>query len=404
LWDGSLWPAAGERAACVLHLTHPGALRRMLGLPLDLHLGESFIRGDFEVEGDLEAALRVADRLEGAGRRPREFAALVHLIGGLPRAAVRDAASLRPARLSGVRHSRERDRQAITHHYDVGNEFFRLWLDRRMVYSCAYFERPDDDLDAAQEAKLDLVCRKLRLQPGERLVDIGCGWAGLVMHAAERWGVSAVGINLSAAQIDLGRRRVAEAHLEDRCRIELRDYRELERAAFDKAASVGMFEHVGKDRLVEYFGAAFQALRPGGLFLNHGIATGRDDETRGFGRRPSFIDRYVFPDGELVSISDALAAAEKAGFEVRDVESLREHYAMTLRHWVRRLEQRQDEAIRAVGAATYRTWRLFMAASAHGFATGRLYVYQAVLEKPRGDGSSALPLTRADLYSRRPGS
>ncbi len=403
LWDGTVWPAAPHQGHAILTLTHPGALRRMLAYPLDLAIGESYIRGDFEIERDLEAAIRIADQALQGVRSPRDAAAVFRVTLRLPQGTgPAGTVSARAARLRGEKHTPARDRQAIAHHYDVGNDFFRLWLDRRLVYSCAYFPRGDEDLDTAQEAKLELVCRKLRLRPGEHLLDIGCGWGGLVMYAAERYGVSALGITLSPAQAELGGALIAQAGLQGRCRVELRDYREIPSAAFDKIASVGMFEHVGRARLGEYFAAAWSALRPGGLFLNHGIATG-SPTPHGRSSRPaaSFIDRYVFPDGELVTISEALEAAERAGFEVRDVESLREHYALTLRQWVQRLEGRRGEAVAAAGENVYRTWRLFMAASAFGFASGRLNVYQALLAKRDAHGRSGLPLTRADLYADR---
>ncbi len=396
LWDGSWWPAETQAARTTLVFTHPGALRRMLGYPLDVAMGEAFIRGDFQVEGDLEAAFRV---IQQRGRpSPREVLALGRLAARLPKTEPPAVAPLRPARLWGAKHSPQRDRQAIAHHYNVGNDFFRLWLDRRMVYSCAYFPTGAEDLDAAQAAKLDLICRKLRLRPGERLLDVGCGWGGLVMYAAERCGAAAVGVTLSGPQAELAAQRIKEAGLASRCRVEIRDYRDLAGERFDKAASVGMFEHVGRQNLPAYFAAVFSALRPGGLFLNHGISGGGRTARQSGAPTPSFIDRYVFPDGELVPVSDALRAAEAAGLEVRDVESLREHYALTLRHWVRRLEARRAEAVAAVGEGTFRTWRLFMAASAHGFATGQLNVYQALLVKPDEQGRSGLPLTRADMY------
>lgn len=393
-------PASGGGQA-TLTLTHPGALRRMLAHPLDVAIGESYIRGDFEIEGDLETAIRMADQILQGVRSPRDTAALFRLTLGLPQGTgPAEDVSPRAARLHGEKHTPQRDRQAIAHHYDVGNDFFRLWLDRRLVYSCAYFPRGDEDLDAAQEAKLELVCRKLRLRPGERLLDIGCGWGGLVMYAAERYGVSALGITVSRAQAELAGALIAEAGLQEQCRVELRDYREIPAGSADKIASVGMFEHVGRARLREYFTAAWSALRPGGLFLNHGIATG-SGTPRSRSSRPaaSFTDRYVFPDGELVTLSEALAAAEQAAFEVRDVESLREHYALTLRRWGQRLEARRAEAVASAGESIYRTWRLFMTASAYGFTTGRINVYQAVLGKPDAQGRSGLPLSRADIYS-----
>ncbi len=301
-----------------------------------------------------------------------------------------------PARLAGRRHSVERDRQAVTYHYDVSNDFYALWLDRRMVYSSAYFQAAGEDLDTAQARKLDYICRKLRLQPGQRLLDIGCGWGGLVLHAAQHYGVDATGITLSQPQVELANERIAAAGLSGQCRVEARDYRELdEPEGYDVLVSVGMFEHVGAALLPTYFDQSWRLLKPGGVFLNHGIAS-RANEVLPDG--PNFSDAYVFPDGELTPISATLRAAEEAGFEVRDVESLREHYALTLRHWVRRLETQHDAALRFVDEPTYRVWRLFMSSNAHGFRTGALNVYQALLVKPDAHGRSDLPLTRADWY------
>ncbi|HZD05306.1 MAG TPA: cyclopropane-fatty-acyl-phospholipid synthase family protein, partial [Longimicrobiales bacterium] len=295
----------------------------------------------------------------------------------------------------GSLHSRHRDEQAVRFHYDVGNEFYRLWLDRRMVYSCAYFADPGWSLDRAQEAKLDLVCRKLELRPGQRLLDIGCGWGGLVLHAAARYGVNAVGITLSPSQAELARQRIREAGLEDRCEVRVADYRQMGRdERFDRIASVGMVEHVGRRALPRYFAEAFRLLAPGGLFMNHGIVS--LEEPLGRVRRglrrlrrrtTSFIEGYVFPDAELMPPTEVLEPAERQGFEVRDVESLREHYARTLRHWVRRLEARADQAIALVGEPTYRVWRLYMAASARLFQTARLGVIQTLLARPTEEGA-----------------
>ena len=263
-----------------------------------------------------------------------------------------------------------------------------------MVYSCAYFATPEEDLDSAQERKLDYICRKLRLCRGERLLDIGCGWGGLIMHAAAHYGVEAVGITLSAPQAELARQRLRESGLSDRCRVEVSDYRDIEHGQlYDKIVSVGMFEHVGEAFLPEYFNRAYELLRPGGVFLNHGIAYSATYHRRG----PSFSERYVFPDGEMVPINTTIRAAELSGFEVRDIESLREHYELTLHHWVRRLEAQAEQARAISDDTTYRIWRLYMAGSAHGFRTGRLNVYQTLLVKPR-QGDSGLPLTREDWY------
>jgi len=298
---------------------------------------------------------------------------------------------------------RARDRAAIQYHYDVGNDFYALWLDARMIYSCAYFKTGEETLDAAQEAKLDLICRKLRLRAGETLLDIGCGWGGLAIYAAQKYGVNALGVTLSEKQATLANERIRAAGLAERVRVELRDYRDLSDASFDKIVSVGMFEHVGRAKLAEYFAQAYRLLKPRGVFLNHGIAAQRQPSASNWlariFTRESFVWRYVFPDGELVPIHDALAFAHRAGFEVRDVESWREHYARTLRHWVARLESRCDEAQQAVDERTYRVWRFYMAGSAYSFDTARVSVYQALLAKPDARGTSGLPLTREDWYA-----
>lgn len=397
-WDGSEWPAEVTPPLFTIVLKHPGALRRMFQDPsTDLALGEAYIYDDFDVLGDMEAAFPVADFLMSRdwslGAKLRLGWQLLHLPG--PRRT--DGNGRGPARLRGRRHSIERDREAVTYHYNVGNDFYALWLDRNMVYSCAYFEREDEDLDTAQTRKLDYICRKLRLKPGERLLDIGCGWGSLVIHAAKHYGVEALGITLSEPQAEWANGRIREQGLEGRARVVVRDYRQVEEwEGFDKLVSVGMFEHVGESMLRVYFERAFRLLRPGGVFLNHGIARDYHNVPPD---KPTFTDRYVFPDGELVPISTTLHHAEAVGFEVRDVESLREHYALTLRHWVRRLEAHYREAVDLVGETTYRVWRLFMSGSAYGFASGRLNVYQALLVKRDEKGRSHLPLTRRDWYT-----
>jgi cyclopropane-fatty-acyl-phospholipid synthase len=278
-----------------------------------------------------------------------------------------------------------------------------------MVYSCAYFARgvdPDGELEDAQLAKLDLICRKLELRPGERFLDVGCGWGALVLHAVRQYGVEAVGITLSQAQATLARARIAEAGLADRCQVQIRDYRALaDLEPFDKIASVGMVEHVGERLLPTYFAALHAALRPEGLLLNHGIvnvhrahpARWRDRIEHWLWKRDAFVDQYVFPDGRLTALAPVIAAAEGAGFETRDVEGLREHYALTLRAWLTRLDRHAGEALRLTDARTVRTWRLYMTASAHGFATGRLNVVQTLLSKCGDDGASGLPLRRARM-------
>ena len=295
--------------------------------------------------------------------------------------------------LSGEVHSKRRDRAAIRYHYDLVPEFFALWLDPYMLYSSAYFT-DDSDLDNAQERKLDYICRKLRLHAGDHLLDIGCGWGGLLVYAARHFGVEALGIPLSVRQAETARGCIHDARLEKHCRVEVCDYRELDLSQqFDKIVSIGMFEHVGKALLPEYFARAWQLLRPGGAFLNSGIASVHSRVHKG----PSFEDRYVFPDGELVALGTSITVAETTGFEVRDVESLREHYAMTLHEWVRRLENHVDEAKRLTDEVTYRIWRLSMAGSAHQFRLGDLNLYQMLLAKP-SHGNAGMPLTRSDWY------
>jgi cyclopropane-fatty-acyl-phospholipid synthase len=393
-WDGTVRePDAGQPARFTLVLQHPGSVRKMFWPPQPYTLGESYIYDDIDIEGDIHAFFALVGYLyemrPGLGKRLRWLKRLFALPGG-----ERPRAGRLAAHLSGSVHSQERDRQAVSYHYDVSKEFYQLWLDRRMIYSCAYFADPGDDIDRAQERKLDYICRKLRLLPGDRLLDIGCGWGGLAMYAAQQYGVHALGITLSRAQVELAQERIRQVGLQDRCRVEYQDYREVA-GTFDKLVSVGMFEHVGGKMLPVYFQKAHSLLRPGGVFLNHGIAlSGWERKPRG----QPFSQRYVFPDGELKPIHATLKAAEQARLEVRDVESLREHYILTLQNWLRRLEENAEEARRLTNETTYRIWRLYMAGSADGFRATRGNIYQTLLVKP-DRGVSGLPLTRTDWYS-----
>lgn len=374
----------------------PDALARLLWPPSPDGFGEAYLRGDVDIEGDIWAAVD-AGRSFDLRRLARHAPRLVRLGVELRRGAGSAPPLHRVARLSGQRHSPARDLAAIRFHYDVGNDFFALWLDRGLTYSCAYFETPETTLDAAQEAKLDLICRKLRLRPGMRLLDIGCGWGSLVMFAAERYGVEATGITLSAAQDEWAWAEIRRRGLEGQASVAIRDYRDLGRfGPFDAISSVGMFEHVGRERLKGYFGDIFGALRPGGLFLNHGIATTATHR----GLRPrwmrfgdgGFVGRYVFPDGELVTVEDAAGFARRAGFELIDVQRLRPHYALTLKAWVERLEASADRARELAGEEVYRAWRLYMAAARRGFEEGSLDVAQLLLARPGPDGPAELPL------------
>jgi cyclopropane-fatty-acyl-phospholipid synthase len=391
LWDGTRVRASNAERF-VLQVNAPGALRSAFTPPLDLSAGRAFGAGLLDVDGDLEHAVDTLYRAT-ASLRAATFVRLVRVLRKLPKVVT---PRLREAQLHGRVHSRSRDRAAIGFHYDQPVAFYRSFLDREMVYSCAYWDEGVDSLDGAQSAKLDYTLRKLRLRPGERLLDIGCGWGALVVRAAQ-FGAQALGITLSCPQHEEAQRRIAAAGVGDRARVELRDYRELGRERFDKIVSVGMFEHVGRPRFSEYFRAAYGALRPGGLFLNHAIADQGDGRRRP-GRASGFLGRFIFPDGELVAVADSLRTAEETGFEVRDVENLREHYTRTLRAWVANLERNRAGAIAAAGETSYRLWRLYLAGSAQGFNIGRIGVFQSLLARPDRDGRVDLPATRRDLY------
>ncbi|TAM56252.1 class I SAM-dependent methyltransferase [bacterium] len=393
LWDGTKIEAE-EPARFTLLINGPEALRAALLPPDEVSAGRAFVNGLLDCEGDLEAAVGVLHAAFDAFH-PRALPALLTLLLRLPKPPSADHAG--EARLSGRKHSLERDRAAIGFHYDQPIAFYRSFLDRELVYSCAYFDEHVATLDEAQIAKIDHALRKLRVQAGERLLDIGCGWGALVVRAAERFGARVLGVTLSQRQYEEANRRIQAAGITATARVELRDYRELRREqSFDKIVSIGMFEHVGRSHLPEYFSTAYALLRPGGLFLNHGIAARRS------GRRTKthagFVERFVFPDGELVPIGEALQIAEHSGFEVRDVENLREHYARTLRCWVANLERNRTAAVEAADERTFRVWRLYMAGSAQGFASGRMGLHQSLLAKPTKSGSVDIPATRRDLY------
>jgi cyclopropane-fatty-acyl-phospholipid synthase len=393
LWDGTTLPSTSDRTDFTLLVNTPGALRSAFTPPLDRSAGATFVAGGLDVTGDLTAAIA---RLNAANvsRTTLQKARIALMLLRLPR-------DPRPAPLGaalhGRLHSRKRDRAAISYHYDHPVDFYRTFLDRDLVYSCAYFDDGVTSLEGAQQAKLGYVLDKLRLEPGMSFLDIGCGWGSLVIAAARR-GAQALGITLSSVQHEEANRRIAALGLSDRARVEFRDYRDLTGLTFDRIASIGMVEHVGRTRLPVYFAAAIAALRPGGLFLNHGIA----EQSPGRKAPPNpFIERYVFPDGDLVAAGDSLAIAERSGFEIRDVENLREHYARTLRAWVANIERNRDAAVAAAGEAAYRVWRLYMAASAVSFDAALIGVYQSLLARPDVAGQVAMPQTRRDLYSER---
>ncbi|MFJ6785444.1 class I SAM-dependent methyltransferase [Streptomyces yangpuensis] len=435
-WDGT---EAGPPDGPVLVVRGRRALRRMLWKPGELGLARAWVAGDLTVEGDLFELLdRVSGLLWARDRQPEPAPApptsrLGALRPRLPRplasavttaaataellrdadarGAVRDLVALagpwpapappgeEAARRGGARHTRGRDRQAISHHYDVGNDFYERVLGPSMVYSCAYWT-PGSTLERAQYDKLDLVCRKLALEPGDRLLDVGCGWGSMALHAAREYGARVTGVTLSREQAVYARKKAADEGLADLVEIRIQDYRDVKDGPYDAISSIGMAEHVGADRYRDYARTLHALLRPGGLLLNHQIGRPPEADESAY-RVDEFIDAYVFPDGELSPVGTTVGELERAGFEVRDVEALREHYALTLRAWVARLEEHWDEAVALTSAGRARVWQLYMAASALGFERGRLGVNQvlAVRSAPRGD--SGLPL-RLRTWGARP--
>ncbi len=399
LWDRTLLPPArdgGVRGQVALR--HPRVLQALLP-PSEHRLSEAFLDGDLELEGDAIGLLEAAACWEGP---PRRVSLLPRAMWLLLRRALARAGEGGFAGAPGRAHSPARDRATVQHHYDVSDDFYRLFLDEGMVYSCAYFPRGSETLEEAQRAKLELVCQKLSLAPGERLLDVGCGWGALLEHAVLRHGATAVGITLSENQLSHARSRLARLPAPSRASVLAADYRTLRPdVPFHKVASIGMMEHVGRDRLDGYFAAVRDLLAPGGLFLNHAIADTSGVATISWAsrREGSFIDRYIFPDGDLVPVPLVVAAAERAGFEVRDLESLREHYAETLAAWLGRLEARLDEAVELVGKRRARAYRLYLASSAAAFRLGRISVFQLLLARRPGSGRlQGLPRSRSAWY------
>src|SRR6185312_3719816 len=375
----------GAQPRIALDFRRRGLVRKLLRGDVDA-LGRAYVEGDLGVEGRIDDIIEIGIAL---AERLKKFGWLFRAAKPLPR--------LRRS------HTRASDAKWVGYHYDVSNEFFALWLGRRMVYSCAYFERGDEDIDTAQEQKLDHICKKLGLRPGERLLDIGCGWGGLLEFAAENYGVRGVGVTISRNQYDHAAARIERRGLAGQVEIRLQDYRDLTgEAEFDKIVSVGMYEHVGHANLPRYFAGLHRLVKPNGLVLNHGITT---TDPRGVSRGlagGSFIDRFVFPGGELPHIAQVVRHLSQQGFDVLDVESLRPHYAATLVRWVAGLEAQRDRAIELAGEERYRIWRIYMAGCAVAFARNWLSLYQVVCGKSGADGNLVRPWTRRHVYDGDP--
>lgn len=379
LWNGSS-TALSDAPRVELKLRQAGAAKYLLNPSLD-RLGEAFVEGLVDVDGDIRDVIAVAEGLAQHGDTERGLGRL-------------------PGWLS--RHTRKSDRKAIEYHYDVSNEFYSLWLDPQMLYSCAYFPQGDEDLATAQTLKLEHICRKLMISPGQTLLDIGCGWGALAIHAARHHGARVVGVTLSTNQYELARERVRQAGLEDRVEIRLQDYRDIPGdAVFDRISSVGMFEHVGLKNLRGYFGIVHKLLKPGGIALNHGI-TSSDSDSRSVGLGAGdFIDRYVFPDGELPHVSLAIRELSAAGLELTDAESLRRHYARTLGFWSDGFEKQLPRLTELAGERRARIWRVYLAGCAHGFRNGWMNIYQLQAIRPKygsNGAESPLPMSRDYLY------
>ena len=395
-WDGSsVGPEPGE-AVGTITVRSSNAVRRLLWSPSELGLGRAYVAGDLDVEGDIVAIVEVLrdatpQDLKFGLAAAREALTASRRVGALGRPLPPPP---QEARLSGWRHSLRRDASAISHHYDVGNDFYRIVLGPSMTYSCARFTSESATLEEAQAAKHDLVARKLGLheRPGMRLLDVGCGWGSMAIHAASTYGANVVGITISKEQAELARKRAADAGVGELVEIRLQDYRELGSESFDAISSIGMAEHVGGSKIDTYFECLRRALVPTGRLLNHAISSKGGSK---LGRR-SFLGRYVFPDGELMDVGETVLAMERNGFEIRDVESLREHYARTLKAWLANLEAGWDDAVAAADVARARIWRLYMAGSAVGFTDGGVSIHQVLGVVPTATGEAAVPLTRAD--------
>jgi cyclopropane-fatty-acyl-phospholipid synthase len=406
-WDGSrIGPA---NAQCAIKFNNRRGLRRLLWAPNELGFARAYVSGDIEIEGDLLAGMEVLEQMSDPARGPgvrvdgetkkalMKAVLRLGILGPPPKPPQEEAKLVR-----GRRHDKRRDAAAISHHYDVGNDFYRLVLGESMTYSCGYWAQPGDGLTVAQYAKCDLVARKLGLSSGMRVLDVGCGWGTFALHAARNYGVHVVGVTLSHEQAQYASQRMIDEGVGDLVEIRVQDYRDVSDGPYDAVSSIGMAEHVGAAMMPSYAALLYGLLRPEGRLLNHAISR-RPGHPADFSKT-SFIDRYVFPDGEIEPMATVIDALEGAGFEVRDVESLREHYALTLRAWVTNLEENWGQAVKFSSAGRARIWRLYMAGSALGFTANRLGINQVLAVKCDDHGRSGMPATRSGLLESAPAS
>ena len=392
-YDGSV--AGPMNAEVTLDVRSPRAVQYFASAPSQLGLARAYVTGDLEIIGDPYTALSRLYPLPLDHLTWSDKAKLARAFA--PFAIKRPPLPPQESRLNGRRHSKGRDADAIHHHYDVSNRFYSWVLGPSMAYTCAVFPSADASLETAQEEKFDLVCRKLGLQPGMRLLDVGCGWGGMVMHAVKHYGVTAIGVTLSEQQALYGQESIEQAGLTGQAQIRFSDYRDVQESGFDAVSSIGLTEHIGRDNYPSYFGFLYGKLRPEGRMLNHTITRNHDGWVTHF--RKSFINRYVFPDGELSGPSQVMTAMNAAGFEIRHEENLREHYALTLKYWCENLEDHWDEAVAEAGLGTARVWRLYMAASRLGFDINMIQLHQMLGVKLGPGGTSGMPL-RPDFSTR----
>jgi cyclopropane-fatty-acyl-phospholipid synthase len=402
-WNGDEWlPDDGRPSKFTWVLNHPGALRAAYVPPTAAQFGSAYLYDDFDVEGDMVEFVRMSNYLHHTAKgrlRWLDHLGLGWKVMKLPNTP-RPRAGHTAAKVSGEMHSVDRDRQAISYHYDFSNKCFEWMLGpATMCYASGVFERDDEDLDTAQFRKLDMLCRKLRLQPGQRMLDVGSGWGGLVMHAAKHFGVEAVGVTISKEQAACSRERIARAGLEDRCRIDLIDYRHIDPSEqFDKIVTVEVMEHFGAAMFPTFFRKCRQLLKPRGNMLIQQITlSGKEDTTAA----PDFSRNFVFPDGELTPVSTTLRAAEGEGFEVRDVEGFREHYILTLRHWLKNTEDHHDDIVATTSEAGYRMFRIYFAAACYGFLANVYNLHQVLLSNPDDQCQSGMPMNRTDWYQAK---